>query len=79
MKPGIGIGIDSKNHNDLVFVDFDALDQGADDLALGIEIDRAQPIVNCRGKLFESIDHQEQLELARLLFFRFGELVIHLL
>ncbi len=43
-------------------MDFDAFDQGADDLALRVEIDRAQPVIDGGRKIFETIDHQKQLE-----------------
>ena len=70
------VGIDTKDDHNLLFVDFDAFDQGADDFTLGLEIDRFQSLVDSRSKFFETIDHQKQLELPCLMLFNPFDLVI---
>jgi hypothetical protein len=47
-------------------VNFDALDQAEDDLAFRYEIDRVQPVMHGRCKLFETINHKEQLALTSI-------------
>ncbi|WP_454844031.1 reverse transcriptase domain-containing protein [Pseudomonas gorinensis] len=62
-----GIRINPEHHQNLVFVNLDAFDQTADDLALGDEIDSAQSVMDSRGKLFETINHEKQLALPHLM------------
>ena len=57
------IGIDPKHHYDLFLVDFNAFDQGADDLSLHVEIDCAQLSIDGGCEFFQTIDDQKQLEL----------------
>jgi hypothetical protein len=51
------IGINSKYYHKLVSVDFDTLDQGADNLALCVEFNRSQFVVHGRRKFFEAVYH----------------------
>ncbi len=48
-------------------MDFDAFDQGTDDLALRIEVNRIQSLVDSVGKFLKTIDHQKELELPDLI------------
>jgi len=57
------IGVDPEYNDNLFLVNFDAFDQGTDDLPLRVEFDRAQAVVDGRRKLFQTIDHQKQLVL----------------
>lgn len=72
------IRIDSEYHHDLVAVDLDAFDQGADDLALGGEIQTGQAIIDRCSKFFQAIDNQEQLKLSGLMPFGGGNLTRNL-
>jgi hypothetical protein len=51
------IGIHPKDYDKLVSVDFDPLDQGADNLALCVEFNRSQLVVHGRRKFFEAVYH----------------------
>jgi hypothetical protein len=55
----VRIGVDPEDHQDLIFMDLNALDQGADDLSFGIEIDRVQPTIDGGSKLFEPVNNQK--------------------
>ena len=73
------IGIDTEDDNDFFFVDFDAFDQGTNDIAFGREVDSAQSIVDRSCKFFEAIDDQKQFELTGFVSPRFFDLMLDLL
>lgn len=68
------VRIDAEDHDDLVAVDLDTFDQGADDLALRGEIQTGQTIIDRGGEFFQTIDDQKQLELSGVMLFRGGNL-----
>ncbi len=73
------IGIDAKDDDDLIFMNFDTLDQGTNDIALGGKIDRAQSVIDSSRKFFEAIDDQKQFELTSLMPPGFFDLMLDLL
>ena len=48
-------------------MNFDTLDQGTNDIALGGEIDCVQSVIDSICKFFEAIDDQKQFELTGLM------------
>ncbi len=60
-------------------MNLDALDQRADDLALGVEIQTAQAVVHCGGEFLQAVNHQKQLRLPGVLLFGGVNLCLHLL
>lgn len=60
-------------------MNFDAFDQGANDIAFGREIDRAQPVIDSNCKFFEAIDDQKQFKLTGLMPLGFFDLMLDLL
>ncbi|MBL3558752.1 MULTISPECIES: hypothetical protein [Marinobacter] len=48
-------------------MNFDAFDQGTDDLTLRSEINHSQSVIDGGSEFIEAADHQKQLELPRLM------------
>jgi hypothetical protein len=75
----VRIGIDPKDHHNLLMMDLDALDQRTDDVTLGGELQRVQTIVDGRGEFLQPVDHQKQLDLTGMLALGCVDLCLHLL